>query len=142
MGKTLIGRLDGLPFEIEFDDRFSGKDYTVVNFIDIPDNITVYASCFSKEIPDTKIFPDTMTGVTFMNCNLDNIFIPNGNTVTGGSKRRFKVQNDLRDWEIDEQDNPIKVMGEKGWKAEGYSVDPKDIPAVKLMDVTENKKVI
>ena len=51
------------------------------------------------------------------------------------SQRRFKVQNDLRDWEIDHTDKPIKVINEKYWEMSGYSIDAKDIPLQKIESI-------
>lgn len=53
-------------------------------------------------------------------------------TILKCSRRRFKIQNDLRDWEIDDKDKPVKVINQKYWDLEGVSVDPKDIPAQKI----------
>ncbi|MFZ2937603.1 MAG: hypothetical protein WA066_02740 [Candidatus Omnitrophota bacterium] len=134
MGKNII---NGQSFT--YDDKYSHKDFTGRKLLDVKDlnGITIFGSCFSQEIPDKHIFPDNMAGVTFINCNLDNVFIPIGNTVIGGSKRRFKVQKDARDWEINDEGIPVKVISEKQWVMNGFSVDPKDIPK----DVI-NKQVI
>lgn len=48
------------------------------------------------------------------------------------SNLRFKVQNDLRDWEIDGSNKPIKVRNEKYWNMKGISVDPQFIPKEKI----------
>lgn len=92
---------------------YSRRDFTGRNLTERTDmnGLTIAGSCFSQEIPDSIVFPPGMTGVTFINCNLDNCVIPPGNKVQGGSRRRFKVQNDLNDWEIDENDIPTNVMG-------------------------------
>ncbi len=51
---------------------------------------------------------------------------------TCGSRIMYKVQNDYRAWEVDEEGNPIKLIdNEEYWTAKGVSVDPKDIPPVK-----------
>jgi hypothetical protein len=47
-----------------------------------------------------------MTGTTFVNCNLDNCFIPPGNTVTGGSQRRY-ISNADGDWLVDADNNIV-----------------------------------
>lgn len=127
---------------VEIDDRWSRKDYTTLTLLNesILAGTTIYGSCFSKEEPDTQVFPSTMTGVTFINCNLDNVLMPEGNLIKGGLKRKFKVQNDLRDWEIDGSNKPIKLVNEEHWQNQGYSIDPKDIPAEKLREISEIKK--
>lgn len=147
MGKVLIGVLDGVPYEITCDDEYSFRDFTHRKLTDHGiiesdlSNKIIYASCFSQENPDSHIFPEDMTGVMFYNCNLDNVYIPPGNTVIGGSQRRFKVQNDLRDWEIDGTDTPKEVINKEYWISQGYSVDPKDIPATKLEKIEDIKKI-
>ena len=93
------------------------------------EGIIIYGSCFSHEIPDTKIFPQGIKNITFINCNLDNVFIVKPDWITVNcTQKRFKVQADARDWEIDSNGKPIKVIGEKDWVMQGYSVDPLDIP--------------
>ncbi|KKK84403.1 hypothetical protein LCGC14_2783690 [marine sediment metagenome] len=136
MGEVLV---DGET--IKYDDDYSFKDYTGRPCKGKLSGKIIYASCFSHEEPNSKVFPNNMTGATFVNCNLDNCFIPNGNNVIGGSQRKFKVQNDLRDWELDGSDKPTRVMGEKFYIQQGISVDPKDISTTKLKDIDEIKKV-
>lgn len=130
---------------IEFDDKLSGKDFTGKSLKDehILPGTNIYASVFYQENkPDEHIFPEDMAGVSFYNCNLDNVYVPLGNTIIGGTHKNMMVQNDLRDWEIDETAKPIKVSNEKYWIAEGCSVDPKDIPLTKIVDTSLIKKVV
>lgn len=119
------------------DDKLSFKDFTGWDFRDRPEydlkNKIIYSSCFLKEIPDTKIFNPTMTGTTFIKCNLSNIIIPDGNTVIDCITTRFKVQNDLRDWEIDDVGIPTRVLSKKYWNTVGISVEPDDIPNEKVV---------
>lgn len=49
------------------------------------------------------------------------------------SEKVFQVQNDLRDWELDAQLKPAVVINEKYWISKGISVDPKKIPAEKII---------
>ena len=139
--------------EIEYilNDKFSTKDFTgvqgIINYKDISG--VVYASCFSQEIPDIHIFPDDMIGVTFVKCNLDNVFIPAGNTIIDCSQRRFKIQTDLNDWIIGLDNKPIEPIDKKIFVKFGLPVpDPKDIPIVKvdkridLWEVAKTKQVM
>jgi len=127
---------------VDMDEEFSQKDFIGMRTVSIPDNVNVYGSCFSKEVPDTVVFPDNMAGVTFYNCNLDNVVIPSGNTVVGGSNKRFKVQNDLNDWLIDELDKPTMPVGHKIFDKFGLPMPlPKDIPLTKV-DVVVNLQEI
>lgn len=92
---------------------FSSRDYTNLILDDVQhymNDETIRGACFSQQQPDTKVFPDEMTGVTFVNCNLDNCIIPEGNTLIDCSNRRYQVQNDLNDWEIDENNNPVRLV--------------------------------
>lgn len=129
---------DGI--DIEMSDEFSSQDFTG-QLITKELSGNIYGSCFSQELPETEVFPADMTGVTFYNCNLDNCVIPPGNNVVGGSVRRFKVQNDLRDWVIDGTNKPIEVVGKKHWEKLGYSVDPLDIPLQKIDAIDKIVKV-
>ena len=123
-------------------DKYSWKDFTGKTLTDAKDlkDIVIFGSCFSQEIPDTKVFPDDMQNVTFIGCNLDDVYIPVGNTVIGGTQKRFKVQNDLEDWILDKDNKPIKPIDKEKFTGLGLSIDPKDIPIEKLSkSITEAK---
>ena len=93
---------------------YSRKDFTGRSLIDVVDlsGQTITGSCFSHETPDTHIFPEDMTGVTFLYCNLDNCFIPPGNTVGDGcSVRRYLHQPDTDEtWIVDANNTPVEKM--------------------------------
>lgn len=61
-------------------------------------------------------------------------------TILKCSQRRFKIQNDLRDWEVDNKNKPVKVINEKFWVMQEVSVDPKDIPAQKI-ELSKDEKL-
>lgn len=126
----------------ECDKKFSFKDFTGMDLSKeiIPSGTVVCRSGFSHEIPDSKIFPADMTGVTFVEGNLDNVFIPWDNVVIGASQKSYKIQNDLRDWEIDVQNKPVKILNEEYWTSQGYSVNPADMPAQKIAKVEDAPK--
>lgn len=127
--------------DIDFSDEFSMKVFHQ-EFVDIPDNTLVYASCFYREgFVDFHKFRDDMKGVSFYNCNLDNIFIPIENNVIGGSNRKILVQKDARDWELDESLVPTRVVNEKSWVKDGYSVDPADIPEAPINQEVMKKHI-
>jgi hypothetical protein len=44
----------------------------------------------------------------------------------------YCVQNDLRDWYVDKDLKPVKVINEEYWTARGISTSPADILATKL----------
>lgn len=136
MGKVLVG-----VNVITFDDKYSFKDYTGQK-VSIPSNTVVYASCFSQEIVDRKIFDDLMTGVKFYNCNLDNCVIPPGNTAIGGSQRRFQVQNDRNDWLIDVNNKPTMPTNQNIFiKLNLPMPKPEDIPAQMVSEVIDLLKL-
>jgi len=145
MGTNII---NGQQFT--YDDNYSSKDFTGREFLNANKwwkfwtgsikNITIFGSCFSQEIPDSKIFPDNMTGVTFINCNLDNVFIPAGNETIGCSQRKFQVQNDMTDWILDTDLKPKEPISKEEFIKYGISIDPKDIPKIKMTEnIIENK---
>lgn len=123
--------------DLEADDALSFRDFTGWIFTHRPDvdfaGKVIYASCFSQEKPDTVVFPPTLTGATFVRCNLSNVVIPAGNTVIDCNTMRYRVQNDRRDWQLGALDLPVKVLGEKYWLQQGTSVDPADIPLTPLV---------
>lgn len=78
---------------------------------------TLYACNFSQEKPDTRVFPDNMKGATFICSNLDNVYIPEGNTIidnngTCGSRKRYKTDDKGEDWLIDENNNYVEKINE------------------------------
>ena len=124
------------------DDKYSWKDFTGRTLQDTKDldNKIIFGSCFSQEIPDTKVFPDDMKNVIFVNCNLDNVYIPAGNTVIGSTQRRFKVQTDRSDWFVDNDNKPIKPIDEDKYIELGLSTDPKDLPKDMMTESIIEKK--
>ena len=111
------------------------EDFTLET--DLIPGVEIKGTCFYRESllgetgdPYKEIFPPTMTGVTFNRCNLDNIFVPLGNTIINdGGHRRIRVQNDLKDWLVDASGNPIEPLSPNKFDELGLSKDPKDIPA-------------
>lgn len=109
----------------------SFKDFTGRNLRNekIEPGETIEASCFSQEKPDTHVFPDDMTGVTFLRCNLDNVFIPEGNLMIDCRQRRFLVQNDGNDWEVDENNLPVQLLNNKIFTKLGLDAPtPEELP--------------
>lgn len=138
MGKVLVD-----DRTVEYSDEWSFKNFSNLDLhhlIRLHD-VVIYESSFYWERPDSEPFPSWATGITFVKCNLDNIVIPPDAIVIDCTTRRFEVQNDLRDWEIDENGDPIKVMGEKAWIKQGYSVDPADIPDEPLESIDDLLRV-
>ena len=116
--------------EIEVSEEFSNRDFTGDNkTISIPDGAVVYGSCFSRETPGATVFDPTMTGVTFRNCNLSNVFVPPGNTVIDCQVTRYKVQSDKEDWVVDDKDAPVEPLDKDRFIRLGKSLSPDSLPA-------------
>ena len=116
--------------------EFSCKDFTNTDReINIPDGAYVYGSCFSQETPRSRIFRENMRNVTFRNCNLMNVHIPqpNNNTVIDCQTDSFQVQNDLNDWIVDDNGYPVKPLNHTLFTKSGLQMPlPQDIPAEKV----------
>lgn len=117
-------------------EKYSFKDFSGISLSDVDDltpGTIIRGSCFYQEGHlDAHIFPETMTGVTFERCNLDNCHIPPGNVLADQAgipcaNKQILVQNDLRDWQLDAEGKPVEVMGKKHWEAEGVNVHCDDI---------------
>lgn len=74
------------------------------------DGLTIEGLCLSQCVP-SDVLPPTLTGTVFLDCNLDNVRIPQGNLLLRGLNRFYLVQDDGEDWEIDADGNPIKILG-------------------------------
>lgn len=118
---------DGTQYECC--DEYSSKDFT--GSYPLPDlsGRTIYNTCFSCETPDTKRFPDEMTGVTFLECILDNVFLPPGNIIVGPEPKRFLAQNDGNDWLVDENNKPVEILNSLSYIKAGLDLPrPEDLP--------------
>ena len=118
-------------------EKYSYKDFMHKSFRDVSaqefNGTVIVGSCFYQEgKPNTAIFPNGMVGVTFRNCNLDNVYIPAGNTVEGGTHKKIRVMNDLDDWILDKDLKPVEPINKEQRLEAGISIDPKDIPMEKI----------
>lgn len=116
---------------------YKGFPYHGLSFKNHPaaefNNSSIIGSCFYQQWLDDgatmkDIFPVGMTGVTFSKCNLDNVYVPPGNTIDGGTHNSLRAQNDMEDWLVDAMDKPIGPLHPKRFDDVGLSKDPKDIP--------------
>lgn len=91
---------------------YDNKDMTGWDLSDREDMDGLYIEglCLSQCTP-RSVLPSGLTGVTFSNCNLDNVVIPPGNTLISCLNRRYLAQEDGQDWEIAEDGTPIKILG-------------------------------
>lgn len=126
-------------------EKYSHKDFTGKSLVDIkPEELNdsiIIGSCFYQEnVPDCKVFPDGAKGITFIDCNLDNVLLPPESKLQNSSNRRILMQNDLEDWILDEKLKPIVPIEKKLFLELGLSIDSKDIPNEKLDKSIINKK--
>jgi hypothetical protein len=85
--------------EIEYDDELSFRSFVNETPLDLSGKV-IYASSFYHEKPATPFVG--MSNVTFVNCNLDNCFIPDGMYLVDCSTRKFAVNpKDGKDWFLD-----------------------------------------
>ncbi|MDD5199262.1 MAG: hypothetical protein PHC88_05610 [Terrimicrobiaceae bacterium] len=147
MGRVEIGRdLNHRAIILEYSDEWSFKNFSNQRNIFAGrgkelDGLTIYSTSFYQEALDVDIFPSDVKNLVLAFCNLDNVVIPRGSTLIECSTRRIKVQNDLRDWELDDNDQPIKLINEEYWKQQGYFTDPALIPAMPVASIDDIKPV-
>lgn len=121
--------------------------YYGVSFKDRPasefNNTTIRGTMFYQAWREGEevvkdIFPDGMKGVVFERCNLDNVYIPDGNILRDdpphfNTHLKIQMQNDREDWILDDDLKPVKPMDkEQRLKAGIISIDPKNIPKKKI----------
>ena len=100
---------------------------------------------FSQNEPFTDVFPPTLTGTTFVRCNLDNCNIPAGAVVTRGTNKHICQMNDGNYWIIDTYGNPIEPREKERYLELGLSIDPMDLPPKPLEEPithTNDPKVV
>ena len=128
-------------------EKYSHKDFTHKILTDTApeewNDTEVVNSCFYNETPLTKVFPDGIKGVKFIACNLDNIVIPEGCTVEGGTNKLIQVQKDGEDWILDKDLNPVEPVNKAMFVKLGLSIDPVALPlAESAVSVTMEERKI
>ncbi len=142
MGQVEIGRTvpKHEPILLDYSDEWSFKNFTnqrnPFGKASI-DGLTIYSTSFYQESLDVDVFPAGVKNVTLAFCNLDNVVIPSGVTLIQCSTRRLQVQNDLRDWEVDAQNRPVRLVNEEYWKDQRFFTDPLLIPARPVSSIDE-----
>lgn len=104
---------------------YSNRDLTGFNLsAENMDGMTIENSCLSD-----ATLPPTLTGTTFIDCNMDNVTVPEGNTLIRCSNRMIAVQNDGEDWVLDPiTREPIEPVNKKYLEMIGANTDPALIP--------------
>lgn len=117
--------------------KYSFEDFTNQKFFDATDlnGSVVIGSCFYQDAkgrngdPRVGVFPSDMVGVTFIECNLDNVYIPSGNMVDPLCYcRRVKRQYDGELWILNEDLDPVELLHKDRLLKLGINVSPKKIP--------------
>lgn len=130
-------------------EKYSFQDFTNQNLRSATDlnGAVIIGSCFYQTCaadftgdPLRHIFPGDMRDVAFVECNLDNVYIPPGNTIRQCSHRRIKLMNDREYWFVGEDLKPTQPIHEKRLKLLQENVDPKKIPTEKISDANLLKK--
>lgn len=117
--------------EITFNDDYSFGNFSnqdLAHFDDLRDMV-IYSSQFYWEKPNSRPFPAQATGLTFINCNLDNIVMPPDAIIQNCSQRNFKDQNDGEDWFVDGNGLPTAPINLQLYLDLGVSTNPADIPS-------------
>ena len=105
---------------MKINDKYSFKAYPYhkLSFKDRPasefNDTEIIGSCFCQENkPDSDIFPNGIMGVIFKKCNLDNIYVPPGNTIKEGTHKKIKVQKDGLDWLLNDDLTPKEPLNKE-----------------------------
>jgi len=151
-----IAKIDNISYEeIEqsenYSREFSNKEIRVGK-VNIPNDVIVSRADFRRELPGGQdyepehIFREDMAGVTFICSYLDNVFVPSGNTIVTevngagcGSYKMYHRENDLENWIVDEDGNPIEPLEKEMFIRKEISIDPDDIPSERLLEPITNK---
>lgn len=91
--------------------QFDHKNYTNQSLLNVDITQTqIIGSCFCQVAPFTQVFKSDLV-CEFINCNLDNVIIPSGCTLTNCCNNNILTIGDF-DWIVDEKLQPIKKVGE------------------------------
>ena len=120
----------------------SFKNYTNVSLkhLDASEfsNTKIKNTCFYQELKEGEtdlkdIFPDGVTGLSFMCCNLDNVLIPKDTILEASQNRLIVKQLDEDDWVLDKTTKAvIEPANRKLFELQAKNIDPTKIVAVKL----------
>ena len=118
--------------------KYSYKSLKRQSFVDVDarefNHTDIVGSSFYQNEPYTDVFPSNITGVTFINCNLDNVEIPSGATVNNGTNKHIRTMNDGEYWIVGKDGKPVEPRDKERYVEFGLSIDPKNIPATPLAE--------
>lgn len=120
-------------------EKYSYKDFTNVSLLDHdPAGFggEIRGSCFYQEAAKDgevvkRVFPEGTGPLNLDRCNMDNVDVPLGSTVTNCSLRHMQIQLDGEDW-ILIGNKPTVPVDKARFLAEGKSIDPEDIPVFQV----------
>lgn len=95
-------------------------------------NSDIVNSNFSQEFPFTDVFPNNISNVNFVNCNLNNCNIPQGCTLVNCTNKHFELQNDGEHWVINNNHEPIEPLDIKKFNKAKLDTKPNSIPSKKV----------
>lgn len=130
--------------------KYSFQDFTGKKLLDADDlnDVVIIGSCFYQVClvdhegePLMHIFPEDMRGATFIECNLDNVYVPPGNTVDSSCSRlKAKYMNDGENWILDDNLAPVEPVRKTSLLALGENVDPARIPSKRIPAIELRRK--
>lgn len=89
----------------------------------------IYGSNFAQAEPFTDVFPPSATGVTFIECNLNNCNIPAGYTVGElCTNKHYAEQSDGRLWVVNASMEPLAPLDPPPLEELDISQDILDLP--------------
>lgn len=127
-------------------EKFSHKDFINQILTDTDpvewNDTEVINSCFYNETPNTRVFPDGITGVVFVGCNLDNVIVPKECTMKDCTNKLIQVQKDGNDWILNPDLTPLEPLNKFMYTKLGISTDPASLPSVGTAEkpITETTK--
>jgi len=126
-------------YQVDLLDEYSYKDFTNQSFTHLPastfNNKIIAGSCFYQEgALEVNVFPAGVTGLQFVDrCNLDNVAVPANCTADATcTNKSIQLQNDLEDWVLDSNGDPLEPVHKKLFLKYSLSTDPGDLPETPL----------
>jgi len=117
----------------ELNKKYSYQSWKRKTFVDVDakefNDSEIIGACFYQDTPYSNVFPPDIEDVVFERCNLDNVNIPAGATVKGGTNQHIATMNDGEYWIVGIDGKPIVPRDAAKFDECRLSKDPRDIPA-------------
>ena len=118
---------------MNLNEKYSYQSWKRKTFVDVDakefNDSEIIGACYYQDTPYTDVFPADVAGLTLTRCNLDNVNIPVGVTVKGGTNQHINTMNDGEYWIVGKDGKPIAPRDAAKFDECGLSKDPRDIPA-------------